>query len=125
MRFAARQKGMTAIGWMLLIALILALALLAMKLAPIYIDGMSVSSAVSSLEEDAASFGKTPREIRRTLMKRLDINMVDQVTAEDIVITRTGNSVEVEVEYEQREHIVGNLDVVVTFSSSARIPLGQ
>lgn len=125
MGFAGRQRGMTAIGWVLLIALILAMALVALKLVPIYLTGMSVSSAVSSLEDDSASVGKTPREIRRTLMKRLDINMIDEVTAEDIVIARTGNAIEVEVEYEQREHIVGNLDVVVSFHSSARIPVGQ
>ena len=107
---------MTAIGWLLVIALVVCAALLAMKIVPIYLDGFSVGSVVRDLGDDPEMGSLPISEIKKRLLKRLSINMVSVVDGEDIYITPAQGGYQVELEYEVRENIVGNLDIVVDFN---------
>jgi len=117
-----KQAGMTAIGWMGVIALILMFVLLFLKLLPIYMDGYKVGSVLSDLKDEPGVASMTPVMISKTIMKRLDINMVDNVTREDIYIDKLKNSMNVEIDYEVRENLIGNVDVVVHFQKAITIP---
>ncbi len=120
----ARQKqaGMTAIGWIGVIALILMFVLMVLKLLPIYMDGYKVGSVLSDLKDEPGVANMTPVMISNMIMKRLDINMVDNVTREDIYIDKLKNSMNVEIDYEVREGLLGNIDVVVHFQKAISIP---
>jgi len=117
-----KQAGMTAIGWMGVIALIMMFILLFLKLLPIYMDGYKVGSVLSDLKDEPGVASMTPVMISKTIMKRLDINMVDNVSKEDIYIDKLKNSMNVEVDYEVQENLIGNVDVVVHFQKSISIP---
>jgi hypothetical protein len=121
MKSLHKQKGMTAIGWGLVLIIIGLSAIIAIKLIPIYIDGFKVYSSLESLEAEPRARGKPATEIRKLLMKRLDINMVTDVGAEDISITRGRNGIEVNVYYEARRQLFGNLFVVVVFDKTITI----
>ena len=123
MKTCESQRGMTAIGWLFVIVMIVAAALFLMKLIPIYIEGFNVGSVVSGMENDPEMRGVPPGKIVSTLMKRLDINMVDAVTRDDVYVTREQDQMLLEVEYEVRERLVGNLDIVVSFHKEARFPV--
>lgn len=118
-----KQKGMTAIGWLLtiLIAGIFGFALL--KLVPVYFDGWKIGSSMEALANDAAMRGKNPRELQRSLLKRLDINMIYAIKADDIGITRNGSGgYSVEIDYEPRVHFIGNLYFVPVFDKTVVVP---
>ena len=117
-----KQRGMTAVGWALVIMMIALVTLIVLKLLPIYLDGFSVSSAVASLQKEHNIGQKSPTDIKRILMKRLDVNMVDGVTKDDIYIERSKGMMAIEVDYEVRTKLVGNLDVVVSFNSAVEVP---
>jgi len=117
-----KQTGMTAIGWILVITLILMFVLLFLKLLPIYMDSFKVSSVLNDIEAEPATATMTPVMITETILKRLDINMVDNVTDEDIFIDKTKNSMHVEIDYEIRKKLVGNVDLVVHFQKAVTIP---
>lgn len=120
-----KQTGMTAIGWMIIIALILMFVLLALKLFPIYMNGFKVSSVLDDIENEPAVSSMTPVMISKTILKRLDINMVDGVSGEDIYIQKLKNNMTVEINYEVRENLVGNIDIVVHFQKSVSVPIAQ
>ncbi|MEJ2362616.1 MAG: DUF4845 domain-containing protein [Gammaproteobacteria bacterium] len=118
-----KQRGMTAIGWLLtiLVAGIFAFALL--KLIPVYFDGYKISASMESLANDSASRGKNPRELQRDLLKRLDINMIYAIKAEDIGITRSSDGgYSIEIDYEPRIHFIGNLYFVAVFDKTVVVP---
>lgn len=118
-----KQKGMTAVGWVFVFLMIALVTLLVLKLLPIYLDGFSVSSSLESLKKEHNISKKSPQDIQRMILKRLDINMVDDVTKDDIYITRDKGSMTIEVDYEVREKLAGNLDVVVSFDYSVEVPV--
>lgn len=116
------QRGMTLGGWIVVLALIAFFALLALKIIPIYLDGYKVVSSVQSLKNDSNARGKTARELREMLMKRLDINMITDLPRDRIDISKVKNGYEVEVEYDVKETIIGNLSVFVEFHERVVVP---
>ena len=121
MKHLNHQKGMTAIGWMLVIIMFGLVALLAMKVIPVYLEGYSVGSVVRELGNDAELRSLPAGQIRQRLMKRFSVNMVSTVSADDVYISPTQGGYEVEVDYEVREKVVGNLDIVVAFNFKSDI----
>lgn len=118
-----KQKGMTAVGWAFVFLVIAMVTLVTLKLLPIYIDGFSVASSLESLKNEHNISKMTPFDIKKTLLKRLDVNMVNDVTKDDIFIERDKGSMTIEVDYEVRENLAGNLDVVVSFNYSVEVPV--
>ena len=116
-----KQRGMTAIGWVLVLMLVAIFTLFILKLFPVYLDGYKVSSILATLEEDHATGAMTPSEVTTTIVKRLNINIIKDVTKDDIYIERTGNTMTIEIEYEARRNLIGNLDVIVVFKKGIEV----
>jgi len=121
MRHPQKQKGMSAIGWILVIAIAGLFALVALKLIPVYIRGFSIGSSLNAMAADQSLVGKSPLELKKSLLRRLDINMIYDVHDEDIAISRSGNGYSIEVDYEPRIQLFGNLYFVVVFDKSVNI----
>jgi len=108
------QRGMTLIGFLIVLSVALFVAYIAMKLVPIYLNHYSVVSSMKSLaaEPDAANMSEA--RLRDLLSRKFSTSYVKHVNARDIEIIR-GTGVEIVAEYEVREDLIGNLDAVVTF----------
>ena len=117
-----KQRGMTAVGWILVLMLIVVFTIVGLKLIPMYLDTFKVTSSLESLVDDPKAKGRPAIEIRKLLLKRLDINMVTDVSAQDITISRTRSGITVEVDYEARRSLFGNLYMVIVYNESVEIP---
>ena len=122
MHHCKSQKGMTAIGWLLVLSMVGIFAIVGIRLIPVYLDGYKIASSMESLASDSTLKGKSPAEIKRTLLKRLDINMIYDIKAEDINIARDQNGYSVEIDYEPRVPLFGNLYFVVVFDKTVIVP---
>ena len=121
MKSIHRQRGMTPIGWILVFLLIAFFTLIALKLVPIYLDSFTVGSVISDLKKEPGIAAKTPREVVAIIEKRLDINMVEGITADDIFVEKIGDTMTISTEYEIRDKMVGNVDVIVSFNKSVEV----
>jgi len=122
MQIHSRQTGITFISLLLLLIMLGFFALLALRLGPLYLENYTIRSALQGLKQDPELAQKGPEAIRSALEKRLYINEIRRFdTAEekqDIQVRREGEQFKVSVDYEVREHIVANVDAVVSFSNS-------
>jgi hypothetical protein len=116
-----RQRGMTTIGVVLIIAMIAAFAFVGLKLYPIYYDSFKVSSGLNSLKAEPELATKPAHEIVERLMKRLSIDNVDSVAKSDVAVEKAGGRATISVDYEVRETLVGNIDVLVHFEKEVEI----
>lgn len=114
-----RQNGMTAIGMAIILALIAFFALLALRLAPIYLENFSVSSHLKRLAAESGTKSLSDHEIYSTLEKRFQIDDVKNVNREHISIDRQGGAMVIDIDYEVRTPAVGNVDMVVSFKEEA------
>jgi len=122
MNSIGRQKGVTAIGWILILVLIGFFALMVMKIAPVYMGSFTVKSILSDMEKERALESKSPAEIIKTFNKRLSVNMVTTIERDDIYIENKKDAVILGVDYEVRRNLIGNIDFVVYFEEHAEIP---
>ena len=121
MKSIHRQRGMTPIGWILVFLLIAFFTLIALKLVPIYLDSFTIGSVISGMKTEPGIGAKTPREVVAMIEKRLDINMVEGITADDIFVEKRGDTMTISAEYEIREKMLGNVDVIVSFNKSVEV----
>ena len=122
MNFPHRQRGLTAISMVVVIVVVLFFALIAIRLVPVYLDNYKVSSHLHRLAADSNIATMSDKEIVQTLLKRLDLDDVDNVKEEDIFIehgTKGRGSLVLAVEYEVRKPVMGNVDIVVSFVDEA------
>lgn len=122
MQLKNKQKGLTGISIMALLVAIAFVALIFLKVMPIYFDSFKVGDVVSGLKAERGLGEKSNSEITTMILKRLDVNMVSDVTKEHIFIEKSKNNVFVDVEYEVRKQMFGNLDIVVNFKKSVEAP---
>lgn len=115
-----KQRGLTIIGFILVLALAICVAFLGMKIAPIYLDNWSVIRAMDEIAEEPGSARKSPYQIRLKFFTLMNINAIDHVRESHVKVKR-GNGVNLRVAYEVRENVFSNLDVVVTFDRSVRL----
>lgn len=110
-----RQQGMTFISLILLLCLIGFFALLVLKIGPIYLDHSKITAALEAVKQSVDLESKTEHDIREMLRKRFDLNYVTDVRAQDIVITKSGSYLKVEIQYDVIKKIIGNISVLVEF----------
>ena len=122
MQLKKKQKGMTGVSIMALLIAIAFGALIFLKIAPIYFDSFKVGDVVSGMKDERGLGDKSNAEIVNMILKRLDVNMVSDVTKDNIFIEKTRNTVTIEVEYEVRKKLFGNLDVIVNFNKKVEAP---
>jgi hypothetical protein len=115
-----KQEGLTLIGFIIVLAFALFIAFAGMKIGPMYLDNMTVYSAMKEVASERGAARKTPYQIRVKFFTLMNINAIDSVE-ESAVKTVRGNPSRMTVKYEQRKNIIGNLDVVVTFDKT--VPL--
>ena len=115
-----KQKGITLIGFILVLALALFISFIGMKIGPIYVDNFAVSQSMEEVASEPGSARKSPYDIRLKFFTLMNINAIDHVKEGNVKLTRS-NGMQMRVRYEVREPIIANLDVIVSFDKSVRL----
>ena len=115
MRF--RQRGVTFLGWLFLLAPLVVVGYAGVRLAPVYLNYMKVVRALNLVASDAAG-NADPRSIRTTIDKHFEIDMVDYPTSKDIKVTRSGSGWDVEASYDDEAPLFGNISLHVVFDKT-------
>jgi Domain of unknown function (DUF4845) len=117
------QHGLTFISLLVLMAIAGFFILLALRLGPIYIENYTIKAVLQGIKQESGNGQTSPREIRDLIDRRLYINEVRRITAKDVQITREDNKLKVIIAYQVKEHILGNVDALVSFSNSVELPV--
>lgn len=118
---ARRQEGMTLIGVVLVLAIIGLALLVAIRLAPVYIEAYSIGSVLSDMESESRMSAGSRGELRDTFGRRLQVNDIESVGPGDLKFRDVAGGVEMFVEYEVRVDLLGNIDLVASFRRDAVI----
>jgi hypothetical protein len=121
MQSLQKQKGLTFISWLVVLAVAGFLFYVGIRITPVYLDHYAVISILKSVKNDPLVARKTKKEISDMIAKRLDINNIRHVTRDHISIKRTGKVTTIEIAYEERRPIAYNLSVVMTFKETAEL----
>jgi len=115
------QRGMTVIGMLLLLIVIAFMALIAMKVVPMYIQYFSIKSTIESIRKEPQLAQMSTQDIQNAIQKRFDIGYVDNITARDLKIRNENRGRVLDLEYQDERELFYGLSIVLKVSES--IPL--
>lgn len=116
-----KQSGMTLIGFIIVLSIVLFMSFIGMKIAPIYLEYYSVVSAMNGVAKERGSANYSPYDIRVKVLNRLYLSYsAENVKERHIKLVRR-NGVYLRIAYEVRKPVIGNLDVMATFDKSVRL----
>ena len=112
------QQGITLLGFIIVLGVVDLFAYVGMKLFPMYSEYYSVRSALKGLANEPGIANTEPRRIQDLFFRRLYVNYSENVKPEHVKIKRVGAGWQIDVKYEVRRPLMGNLDVVGRFEST-------
>lgn len=115
------QRGMTVIGMLLLLIVIAFMALIAMKVVPMYIQYFSIKSTIESIRKEPQLAQMSTQDIQNAIQKRFDIGYVDNITARDLKIRNENRGRVLDLEYQDERELFYGLSIVLKANES--IPL--
>jgi|SRR5688572_1421652 hypothetical protein len=114
-----KQRGMTFIGILVLLAVVGGWVYAGIRLAPKYLEYMRVASTLEKVRDEFDNNpGSTEFMLRKSVERHFDIEMVEVITAEEIDITKEGGSFTMRAYYDDTVPLAGNVSFLVEFDKS-------
>ena len=122
MKFARSQKGMSILGWLMVLAFIAFFASAAFKVLPHYFDYMSLEKIITSVETDKAMEIRSVGEFYGHVIRGMEVNSIRDLNLKDALkVTIENNEFRAHLKYEKREPLIQNIDLVVRFDKEFRV----
>lgn len=115
-----RQKGVTFIGWLFLLAPLAVVAYACIRLTPLYLNYMKVAKAVSQTATEYKGEQQiNPTAVRASLQRRYDVDSIDFPDIKSITVMRDGQDWVIEANYEDTVKLFAGLSLLVHFDKRA------
>jgi hypothetical protein len=115
LRSKQRQAGMTTLGLVILVSFIGTFAFAGLRLTPVYLNYMKVAGVVAGVHDEFDGANATRAMIRRSILRRFDIESVGEITARDVKVTKVDGGYEVAATYSHKAPFVANVSFIVDF----------
>ena len=123
------QRGMSLFGIMLILVCIGTIALVGLKIGPLYMEWGKVTTSLESVTQELATKKATKQGIINMLERRFQINDVSSVdlkNKEHVVIKRVkGGKMRITIAYEARAPLFKNLSAVASFEKTVEAGSGN
>lgn len=114
-----KQQGLTFLSLVVVIAVGLFFAMLAMKLAPSYIEYFSVKKAIGRIAHDPSFSSMSKADMISAFQKSATIDDIRSVGAKDLVFLRDENGKTVlSVDYQVVVPLFSNVSVLLDFEAT-------
>ena len=114
----SHQRGAGTVAWLSGAVVVIIIITLGLRLGPYYMDFRTLQAVMNGLPADDVH-QMSNRSLRELLQKRFKINNIRNMTVREIIIfNRTKKLTEININYEVREHMLFNIDAVLTFDES-------
>ncbi len=116
MQTLVKQRGITLLGFIMVLAVVGVFAFVGFKLFPVYTEYYSAVSDLkaSCKEPDAANANL--QQMRAKLDRRFNISYVSSIDIDkNVKLVKTGDVKSININYEVRKPLIYNLDFVAKF----------
>jgi type II secretory pathway pseudopilin PulG len=109
-----REAGVSLSGLIVVLVVLGAVALVAMKVFPAWVEYRAVKNAIVQ----AKAAGPGTREIQLAFDRNAEINNITSINAKDLVISRDNGHADVSFAYEKRIPLAGNVSLLLDFTGT-------
>ena len=122
MSFRKRQRGLSFLGLISLVALLGFASVIGLKLIPIYMDSWKIDKIMDTVISDPEINQQSRNDVIQSMLKRLDIDAVDAVNytnyKESMTVTRQKSTTTIDIFYRVETPLIGNLSLIAEFDKS-------
>jgi len=125
MHILKKQDGMSTVGRIFFIGLMIAVAIPGMKIIPIYMNNFKIHNALKKMESDVAAQTAliTPAKIRQNLLDRFALQQMPEITPEDITVTQFRDKITVRITHRYKERLYRDRFFTLDIDKTAEIPI--
>jgi hypothetical protein len=111
----SQQRGLSFIGLVLFVALVVSVFVVGAKLVPTVIEHQAILKAL-----DKAKSGNTVPEVRAIFDKATSIDDISSVAGKDLEVTKNGDKVVVSVAYNKEIPLVGPAYLLIKYTGTSK-----
>ena len=119
MQIIKKQRGMSLLAMTSLAVVVAIVALVFIKLFPIYMENGQVKSVMKGVVEKYDAEEMSLADVRASLSRRFSIEGIRGVSPSDIEIVQDKAGLALYLDYEARTGLFSNIHLVVSFEESA------
>ena len=119
-----RQRGVTLLGFLVILAVVGFFAFIVMRLFPVYSEYYSVVQGMKQVQQEPGIATKSVEQIKESLNRKLYISYVTSVKSNNVRILRQGGGTQLNVKYEVRGPLLYNLEYIATFDKTVNLTRG-
>ena len=108
------QRGVSLTGLIVVMGIIIAVAMLALKVIPGMLEYKSIKDGIAA----AKAAGGTPAVMRLTFNKNADINAVTTISGQDLMIEKVNGETEIAFDYEQKIALFKNVTLLIHYQGT-------
>jgi type II secretory pathway pseudopilin PulG len=109
-----REAGVSLSGLIVVLAVLGAVALVAIRVFPAWAEYRSIKNAIVA----AKAAGNGTREIQQAFERNAEINNITAISARDLVISRDKGQADISFAYEKRIPLAGNVSLLIDFAGT-------
>ena len=110
------ESGVSLSGLIVVLVVLGALALVAIKVTPAFLEYRAAKNAIVKAKADSGS--GSVREIQQAFDRNAGVNDVSSISGRDLVITRDGGSTEISFAYEKKVPLTGSISLIFNFDGT-------
>ena len=117
------QRGITFIGFVLMMCVVGFFAYVAMKVVPVYSEYMGVVKSMNQLLTEPGIGSKDISEIRQLLNVKFDIQYVDEnmIPPQNIQLKKQSGAASLRIFYDKRIDFLYNVDLLISFDKTVNL----
>ena len=111
-----RQYGVSIIGLVMALVVVILIALVGMKIIPSFLEFRTAKTAIELIARSA----QTPADARRAFDNRSTIDDVTSIKAQDLEISREGNQTVIAFAYRKEIRLFGPVGLYIDYAASSK-----
>jgi hypothetical protein len=113
------QGGLSLVGLIVVLFVLVFAALFVMKVLPAYIEYGTAKKAIESIARDRTG-ATTPQEVRRLFDARAQIDNIDIIKSSDLEVSKDATGMVIAFAYRKEVPLFANLGMYIDFAANSR-----
>lgn len=110
-----RERGISLIGLIFVLAILGGIGLLAMQVVPTYIEYRAILGAIERAKKDG---GENIKEIQDSFNKSAEVGYITAIQGRDLLIVRENGQFEISFEYEKKIPLAGPTSLLMEYKGT-------
>ena len=114
------QRGLTLVGMLLAVMVVMLLALGIMRVIPAVLEYFTIKNNVNAIVASGELKNASVAEIRGSFMKRAQVNDITAITPSDLEISKDGGEMAISFSYTKKIPLLGPVSLAIDFEGASR-----